>query len=223
MSWPQWLQGPRSLRLQQVWPLPVSRLCPRLLPRPVWVQACWRAFRPPPQRKARPLWPWAQLRASLELPGPVPLSKALAQLKLVPVQSKTDPQDALGLAQGLTCLLTSRQRRLGRFVGRLLGRCLDAFRRCVRGGHGRNGHENDAHGVHRCCRCCLRLRPMGCLPRRPLRWLVHRNHSVQGQVHRLGDARSVRRVHGDLHRHARRVHGDLHAAHVLGALRYHRR
>jgi len=213
------VQGPRSLLQQQVWPLQVPRLLPRLEPG----QACRRAFRLPLLLKARPLWPSALLRASLEVPGPMPLSKTLVRLMLVHVQSKTDPLAFLRLALVQACLWSSQQHRFGRLVGRPLSHCLDAFRRCVRGGHGRNGHVNDAHGVRRCFRCCLPRLPMGRLPRHPLRSPLRRKHSVQGRVHRLGDVRFGRRAHDDLHRRAHRVPGDPHAARVLGALRCHRR
>ena len=194
--------------MQQVWRPPV--------PRPAWV----RVHRQMPLRllRAQRLGPSAHLRASLQVPGPERLSTALAPLQLVHAQSKNGPLVAPRLAQALRSHSVQPRR-----PGRLPGRCLGALHRCVRGGRDRNGHVNGAHGVRPSFRCCWRLRPMGCLPRPRMGWPLRRNRSVQTQAHRLGDARPDRRVHDGLHRHAHPVHGVPHAAHVLGALRCHRR
>ena len=188
------------------------------VPRPARVQVHWQVPLLPRQLSGQRLGPSAQRRASLEVPGPVLLSKLRVQLKLVHVQSMNGPLVAPQLVQARVNQSVQQRR-----PGLLLWRCPGVFHRCVHGGHGRNGHVNDAHGVHRCCRCCLRLRPMGCLPKHRQCWLLRRNRSVQAQAHRLGDARPDRRVHDGLHRHAHRVHGDLRVAHALGALRCHRR
>ena len=74
----RWVQGPRTLLLQQAWPSLVTSLVPRL----VLGQACWRAFRLPLLQKARLLWPTVRLRTSLGVLGPVPLSKVLALVRL---------------------------------------------------------------------------------------------------------------------------------------------
>ena len=208
--WLQSVQGSRSLQLQHAQRPQV--------PRPAWVQVHWQVPLLPRLLRAQRLWPSVQLLASHGMPSPVLFSKTLAQLKLAHAQSMNGLLVAPRFAQALVSQ-SEQQRR----PGLLLGRCLGVFHRCARVDHGHNGRVNDVHDARRCFRCCLRLRPMGCHSRRPLCWPLFQRHSVQGQVHLLGDARCGRCVHDDLHRHVHLVRDDPHAAHVLGALRCHRR
>lgn len=96
----RWVQGHQSWLLQPVWLLQVPRRVRALL--------CWRVFPLPALLRARPLGHPVPLRASLGVLGPVLLSKALAQLKLVHVQSKTDQLAFLQLARVMACRSSAR-------------------------------------------------------------------------------------------------------------------